>query len=54
MGKIINVGTGNDYSIKEISNKIQKILNIKRKLKFRKKGEKTLAEVSHLKCDNSF
>ncbi len=55
LGKIINVGTGNDYSIKEISNKIQKILNIKKKIKIQKKRQrKDSSEVSHLKCDNSF
>ena len=54
LGKIINVGTGNDYSVKEISNKIQKILNIKKEIKIQKKRQrKDSSEVSHLKCDNS-
>ena len=54
LGKIINVGTGNDYSIKEISNKIQKILNTKKEIIIQKRQRKDPSEVSHLKCDNSF
>ncbi len=53
-GKIINIGSGKNFSIKEIFNKINKLTNSNSKIKVNKKRIRpTKSEVDNLLCDNN-
>ena len=53
VGEIVNIGSGKETSIREIGNKILKILNSKSKLKTEKKRIRPKkSEVNRLLCDN--
>ena len=54
-GKVVNVGSGYDFSIKEITQYVQTIIGTNKKIVTDKKRVRNQnSEVDHLRCDNSF